>query len=242
MRIRAARSSGERDALIDAATQRYRTVNRFAYHFARSKLRADPVFTAILRLGLISKARDVLDLGCGIGLLEAWLRSARDQYAAGHWPETWPAPPAPTHLHGVDHDARDVRCAHAALGDRAHFDCIDARAAPLGHPDAVVILDVLHYMEYAGQVEVLDNVRAAIDPNGVLIMRIGDADGGLRFKLSEWVDRGVLMARRGNTGRLYCRALTEWRELLQRVGFRSDCVPMSARTPFANQLLVARPN
>ncbi len=230
-----------RTQLIDVATRRYRRVDRFAYHFARGKLRHDPVFTAILRLGLLSGARNVLDLGCGIGLLESWLRSAHDVYASGHWPPGWPAPPSPDHIRGIDLDARDVRCAHAALGELAQFVCVDARAARFGRPDAVVILDMLHYMEFAAQAQVLEHVRAAIDAHGVLLMRIGDAGAGLRFKLSEWVDRGVLIARRGNLGRLYCRALPEWRGLLARVGFRSDCIPMAAGTPFANQLLIARP-
>ena len=230
-----------RTELIDVATLRYRHVDRFAYHFARSKLRHDPVFTAILRLGLISGARNVLDLGCGIGLLESWLRGAHDVYAAGHWPANWPIPPSPDHIRGIDHDARDVRCANAALGERAQFLCADARAAPFGRPDAVVILDMLHYMEFAAQLEVLEHVRAAIDADGVLILRVGDASGGLRFKLSEWVDRGVLIARRGNMGRLYCRTLPEWRALLERVGFATDCIPMAAGTPFANQLVIARP-
>jgi SAM-dependent methyltransferase len=234
-----ASSAAERTALIKAATLRYRSVDRFAFHFARSKLRMDPVFTAILRLGLLRDAQHILDLGCGIGILESWLRTAHDRFAAGQWPSDWPAPPAPVHIQGIDHD---LRCAQAALGTLAHFICADARNAPLGRPDAVVILDMLHYMDYTAQTQVLANVRAAIDANGILIMRIGDANGGLRFKLSEWMDRGVLIARRGNAGRLYCRPLADWRALLARAGFASDCIPMVEGTPFANQLLVARPS
>ena len=199
------------------------------------------MYVAILRLGLISQAHELLDLGCGIGILESWLRSAGTQYAAGVWPRDWPAPPAPTRLRGVDYDARDVHCARGALGELATFVCADARIAALGRPDAVVILDMLHYMEYEAQFEVLCNVRAAIKPSGVLVMRIGDADGGFPFKLSEWTDRIVRLARRGNTGRLYCRSLTGWRKLLERAGFRSDSVSMVARTPFANHLLIAQP-
>ncbi len=231
----------ERSELIDVAALRYRHVGRYAYHFARSKLRHDPVFTAILRLGLISGARNILDLGCGIGLLASWLRGAHDVHAAGRWPAGWPVPPSPDHIQGIDHDARDLRCAHAALGELAEFVCADARAAPFGRPDTVVILDMLHYMQFAAQVEVLAHVRAAIEEDGVLILRIGDASAGLRFKISEWVDRGVLIARRGYMRRLYCRTLPEWRALLEHVGFRSDCIPMAAGTPFANQLLIARP-
>ena len=38
-------------ALLDAACEPYRSAGRFAYHFARGKLRADPVYRAILELG-----------------------------------------------------------------------------------------------------------------------------------------------------------------------------------------------
>lgn len=230
-----------RGGLIDVATQPYRRVDRHAYYFARAKLRADPVFTAILRLGLLRGARDILDLGCGIGILAAWLRSARDRYAAGQWPPGWPEPPSPRHIQGIDHDPRDLRCALAALAALGEFHCADARVASFGHPDTVVILDVLHYMSYAQQEEVLQHVRAAIDARGLLLMRIGDAGGGLRFALSEWTDRAVLIARRRISAPLYCRPVAQWRQLLQRVGFSCEIIPMSAGTPFANQLFVARP-
>lgn len=231
-----------RAALIDVATQHYRGVNRNAYYFARSKLRIDPVFTAILRLGLLSGARDILDLGCGIGILEAWLHTARKQYTAGRWPAAWPEPPSPRSIHAIDYDPRDLSCARDALGDLAEFRCADARAAAFGNPDTVVILDVLHYMSYAQQEDVLFRLREAIKPHGQLLMRIGDAGGGLRFAISEWTDRAVLIARRGLSNRLYCRPAAQWRVLLQRVGFSSECVvPMSAGTPFANQLFLARP-
>ena len=63
-------------ALLDAACEPYRSAGRFAYHFARAKLRTDPVYRAILELGLLLGRARVLDLGCGQGLLAAWLRAA----------------------------------------------------------------------------------------------------------------------------------------------------------------------
>jgi SAM-dependent methyltransferase len=232
-----------RGALIDRAAGRYRPIGLSPYYFARSKLRADPVFTAILEQGLLSEARDILDLGCGIGILEAWLHSAHDQHIAGQWPAEWPPPPSPGQIQGIDHDSRDLGCARAALGELAEFHCADARVAPFGNPDTVVILDVLHYMSYAQQEEVLQHVRAAIDPRGRLLMRIGDASGGLRFAFSEWVDRTVLITRRMTSTPLHCRPAAQWRELLQRVGFSCErIIPMSAGTPFANQLFLARPS
>jgi 2-polyprenyl-3-methyl-5-hydroxy-6-metoxy-1,4-benzoquinol methylase len=63
-------------ALLDAACEPYRNAGRFAYYFARGKLRGDPVYRAILESGLLLGRARVLDLGCGQGLLAAWLRAA----------------------------------------------------------------------------------------------------------------------------------------------------------------------
>jgi 2-polyprenyl-3-methyl-5-hydroxy-6-metoxy-1,4-benzoquinol methylase len=70
-------------ALLDAASEPYRSVGRFAYYFARGKLRTDPVYRAILEFGLLRGRARVLDLGCGQGLLAAWLRAAERQLATG---------------------------------------------------------------------------------------------------------------------------------------------------------------
>ena len=73
-------------ALLDAASEPYRSAGRFAYYFARGKLRTDPVYRAILELGLLRGRTRVLDLGCGQGLLTAWLRAAEHCYQRGIWP------------------------------------------------------------------------------------------------------------------------------------------------------------
>jgi SAM-dependent methyltransferase len=69
-------------SLIDAASAPYRAAGRFAWHFARGKLRGDPVFAALLAQGLLAGRARVLDLGCGQGLLAAWLLAARALEAA----------------------------------------------------------------------------------------------------------------------------------------------------------------
>src|SRR4029077_18163518 len=79
--------------LIDAASAYYRGAGHFAWHFARGKLGADPVFAAILARGLLHGRVRILDLGCGQGLLAAWLLAARAVHAsdAPHaWPHGWP--------------------------------------------------------------------------------------------------------------------------------------------------------
>jgi len=66
----------------------------FAYFFARGKLRADPVYRSLLEHGLLSGRSRILDLGCGQGLLAAWLRAAMRLHDRGAWPDALPLPPA----------------------------------------------------------------------------------------------------------------------------------------------------
>ena len=83
-----------RKRFIDHASARYRAAGGFAYHFARGKLGRDPMFCGLLERGLFPDNPRILDLGCGQGLLAAWLLSARQLYDAGDWSAECPAPPA----------------------------------------------------------------------------------------------------------------------------------------------------
>ncbi len=227
-------------ALIERASEPYRRAGRFAYHFARGKLRHDPVFREILELGLLRGRPRILDLGCGQGLLAAWLRAAARAYESGAWPRRWPPPPSPRSIRGVEMMRRDVARARRGLRPECEITHADIRNTAFGTADAVVILDVLHYMPEASQCDVLRRVRAALPPGGTLLLRVGDADAGLRFHLTRWSDRVIMLFRGHGLVRLHCRGVTGWRELLRECGFESRTEPMSQGTPFANVLLIAR--
>jgi SAM-dependent methyltransferase len=233
--------------LLDAATAGYRRAGRFAWQFARGKLAGDPAFAGILRLGLLHGRSHLLDLGCGQGLLAMWLLAARachESKRAGAWPPDWPAPPRFTAYTGIEVNASEVQRAQAAFA--AHPDVQltvtqgDIRKLAFPAVDAVVILDVLHYFDYAAQEDVLRRVRAALSPGGLLLLRIGDAAGGFGFTLSVVTDRIVALFRRGRWLTLHCRTLSDWRALLERSGFSTTAIPMSEGTPFTNTLLRAQ--
>jgi SAM-dependent methyltransferase len=168
-------------SLIDRASAPYRNAGLFAYNFARGKLKGDPVFRALLERGLLLGRGHILDLGCGQGLLASWLHAALLSYEGGHWPPDWPPAPAPSSTRGIELMVRDVERARAALGPACDISQGDIRSAEFGTTDAVVILDVLHYMSQDEQLQVLKRVRAALPAQGLLLLRIGDADGGAFF-------------------------------------------------------------
>lgn len=231
-------------ALLEQATAPYHPLGKFAWRSARGKLGGDPVFAGLLQRGLIPAQARVLDIGCGQGLLAALLGSLDGSSAAERaWPADWAPAPTGTQVHGIELMPRDVARAQQALahlGPRARFTQGDMCATDFGQADAVVILDVLHYVGYDAQDDVLRRVKAALRSGGVLLLRVGDAAAGLPFRISNWVDALVTFARSHRLTRLYCRPLAAWQQCLRTLGFQVEAIPMHQGTPFANTLLVAR--
>lgn len=236
----AASTRSDWKSLVDAASVPYRAHGQFAWHFARGKLGMDPVFLHMMRHGLIAPKARVLDIGCGQGLLASLLREAHARAKRGQWPNGWASAPVDARVHGIELMQRDVARAQAALGDSAEFVCGDMRHAPFPDVDAVVILDVLHYVSIAEQNEVLQRVRRALPTGGLLLLRVGDAAARRGFAISQWVDRVVTRVRGHRVTPVYGRTLPLWIAQLESLGFEVQSLPMSQGTPFANVLLTAR--
>lgn len=225
--------------LVAAAARPYRPCGRHAWHFAKGKLAADPVFRHLLRQPLLPTRGRLLDLGCGQGVLTALLRAAADRHAGGGWPAEWPAPPSALATRGVELSPKRVRIARTALGSEAVTQG-DIRDADLPRCDAIVILDVLLYLHRDEQTAVLARCADALMPGGVLILREADSDGGLPFHITRWTERIACAARGRWRQPLTYRPAAEWSKLLGSIGFATQALPMSQGTPFANTLFIAR--
>ena len=228
------------ERLVDAAARRYGPAGRFARHFARGKLGSDPVFTAILRRGLIPDDARLLDLGCGQGVLLALLAAAREQHRAGCWPAGWPPPPAGLALHGIEFLAKDVARANVALAGAGVVERGDLRDAPLPPADVVVLMDVLHYLEPDAQESLLARIARALGAGGLIVTRVGDPAAGRAAALTWVVDQAVAVARGQGLHRFHRRGIADWTAALERHGFAVTREPMNGAMPFANVLLVGR--
>ena len=224
--------------LIEETAYRYLGSGMFHWEFVRGKLRHDPVYLQILRQGLLPSEGRLLDLGCGRGILLSLLLTARDRYDRGLYPEGWPPPPV-LDLHGIETGFKTVSAARAALGDQARIDIADLRDAELPPSQAVLLLDVLHYLPAEAQEDLFRRIAGALEPGGLLLIRDADAGAGWRFTATRVQERTCALARRHWKQRFHYRSAAEWSRLLESAGFAVDLQPMGMGTPYGNVLLTA---
>jgi SAM-dependent methyltransferase len=192
--------------------------SRWLRSYARSKLRGDPVYRAILER-LRGSDAPVFDIGCGVGLLEFYLRENGFDNA----------------ITGIDHDERKIRKANsiAAQYPDLQFRVGDARD-PIPHGATVVLIDVLHYFSDDDRRVILEHAARS----QCVVIRDAVRDESLRYRVTvaqERFSRAVhwLRAERINFPKRD-EIVSSFRD------FSQEIVPMWGRTPFNNYLFVFR--
>lgn len=213
------------EVAMDDVASRYARGRRAAYHYVRSKLRTDPVARAVAERA--PAGGDVIDLGCGRGQT-AVLLAVLD----------------PTRrVRGIDWDEAKLGDARdAAAGLSATFERADVREAqlPPASCDALLVLDVLHYLPKATQDEVLARACRAIRPGGTLLVREMDDARGWRSWATRAEERVFTTLRFNRGERLVFRPAAELVALCEQEGLEVTVEPMWGSTPFANVLVEAR--
>lgn len=200
--------------------------NRWHYHYARIKLRTDPLYPGVAE-ALRGCDAPLLDLGCGIGLLAHALR------AAGL------AMP----YHGVDNDAPKIaragRAAARAQLREVTFDCVDLSRGPPAHSGSVAILDVLQFVAPQVQVAILDAAVAMLAPGARLVIRTGLDDGSRRARTTRRIDALSRAVGWMNAGPKRYPDADALRARFDAAGLTAEFTPLHGNTPFNNWRVVA---
>jgi SAM-dependent methyltransferase len=221
--------------VFDLAAYRFLEVGVTAWEFARAKLRRDPIYRAALA-ELPQSGTTLVDVGCGQGLTLAVLVEATAAANHGDWPREAPPPPHFDRLIGIETRARVAAMARRALADGAD---IIHDAAPGGLPaqiTAALVFDVLHLMSRHDQERLVTELRARLEPGGMVLVRDVDAAAGPGFHAVRLGNRLKNLAVGQFRQRFHFRTAAEWTALFARAGWTVERSPMGHGTPFANVL------
>ena len=225
--------------LVDKTSRRYATMGIRIWETVRGKLRFDPAYLEILRVGDLRAGAHVVDLGCGRGILLAAIRTAQEMDRQGHWPTEETPIPADLELSGIEVDRSAYKAARRALGGEASIIRADLRTADLPPSDVIVCLDVLHYLSPAEQESLIARCASSIRSGGTLFVREAATEKGLRSWMTRWQERASSWARGEWRRTLSYRSEGGWKNLLERHGFEASSDPMWSGTPFSNILIRA---
>lgn len=236
---RSRRAHPEETLLVEEAARKYLDTGLLHWEFVRGKLRYDPLYFHLLRDGILPSGGTLVDLGCGRCILFALLEAAADQTARGQYPHGW-APVPRLELHGIEARAKTAAAARHAVGDRATIETADLVSAELPPGDAILLLDVLHYLREEDQERLLDRATAALRPGGLLLIREADAAAGWRFAATRTQERLSSWLRGHFRQRFRYRSIAEWKNLCRERGLAAESHPLSQGTPYGNVLVIGR--
>jgi 2-polyprenyl-3-methyl-5-hydroxy-6-metoxy-1,4-benzoquinol methylase/uncharacterized protein (DUF2062 family) len=200
---------------------------RSRFHYVRVKMLMDPVSKMVADLFDEGASLEILDIGTGRGQLPLLLLELGRARRA----------------HGIDWDEEKIGAAQAAALREpplvATFRRGDVRDADLPVADAVLLIDVLHYLTIAEQDALLARAARAVRTGGRLIVREADTERGWRSWLT-LLEELIFTALKFNRGaRVRFRPAREIVERLEHHGLRCEVRPAWGKTPFCNVLVIA---
>jgi SAM-dependent methyltransferase/uncharacterized protein (DUF2062 family) len=221
---RAPAAKSELEAAVERVSERYaQGQRRAAYHYVKSKLSGDAVVEAAFALAKEEPLGDVVDVGCGRGQLGVLLLELG----------------VATRVVGFDWDEAKVTAARdAAKGLPASYRRGDLREAFEETGDAVLLVDVLHYLTTDEQHALLE--RAARAAKSRVIVRELDPDRGVRSRLTLMQERLTTGTGFNRGARVNARPIAELVAVLEREGLSVTVTPCWGGLPLSNVMVVGR--
>lgn len=218
------RKQGDPDRLrlAEAAAHRYLEKGIVAWEYARLKFKRDPLYFAVLEHGLLPEKGQLLDLGCGRGLMLALLDEAEKATTQGQWIPGWAPAPSGLELTGFEMRVSRVREARNVLAERATVLRANLKTTPLPPADAVLMFDFLHYLDSSNQEKLLDRLAASLRPGGVVLIREADPHTFFWFRVTVLLKRIMGLLRGHWNPTFHFRPAQEWVSELEARGFSAE--------------------
>jgi 2-polyprenyl-3-methyl-5-hydroxy-6-metoxy-1,4-benzoquinol methylase len=199
---------------------------RWLRHYASSKLRSDPVFSAVAEI-LRETDLPLLDVGCGVGLLPFYLRE-----------RGYVAP-----IIGLEIDGRKTsRARHALMTSDHEIDFVEhnvCRELP-AFSGNIALLDVLHYLAPADQQSLLERLATLVAPGGLLIIRDCPRDASARFWMTYAGELFAQIISWNIGGTLHFPTRDSINAAFVREEFSREEKPMYTGGPFNNRIFIFR--
>jgi 2-polyprenyl-3-methyl-5-hydroxy-6-metoxy-1,4-benzoquinol methylase len=190
---------------------------RFLRQYVRSKMAADPVYRAVLEH--VRDGEPLLDVGCGVGILELFLRAN-----GVRCPVT-----------AIDSDVQKIAVAQSLGCDGVTFLAGDALALP-PFRGTIVLLDLLHYFRAEEQQQIL---AAVIErTSGIVVIRDAVRDRSMRYRATLAEETFARAVRWLRVPRLEFPTIESVVSPFHAAGFESSVRSNWGQTPFNNFLFV----
>ena len=169
----------------------------------------------------------IIDLGCGYGILSHLLSLSH---------------PA-RNLIGVDMASKRIEIARSSeVNNRnAMFFASDIRNFDIPSCKAILIVDVLYMLPYNDQEKLLTSCYGKIGNNGLMIIKDTCKKPYWKYaytRIEESIKIGLRLYGKEAGGKLYYRGAQDFKELLNRIGFRTEVLPLKTWLPYPGVFFV----
>jgi uncharacterized protein len=123
---------------------------------------------------LVPTEGNVLDIGCGYGFMSYMLAFTSNKRT----------------ITGIDYDEEKIETANHCFSktDKINFVHSDALGFNFEKYDAIILADMLHYLQPDKQLQLMEKCIAQLNDGGMLIIRDGDTDTATKHKRTEWTE------------------------------------------------------
>lgn len=200
---------------------------RWRQGYVGSKVKRDPLYEGVWEV-LKGRGNNLLDVGCGLGLLGMYLRE-----------RGWEG-----EVLGVDFDGSKIEEGSEMLATGGYEGIVlreaDMRDVLPEHDGDVAVLDVLQYISEEKQRELLESAVRRLSGDGVLVIRSGLRKRSLRFFVTWAADVFAKCALWMKSVPVSYPTEELLREVLEGAGLEVDVRGFWGGTPFSNYLIVAK--